>query len=373
MKLGSYVETQMIECPLVLNLADDSVRLGLDNVATIRQWMSDAASSSLSKLLYYSLKHFHEQNGTVNGDRATLLKGFVADRLVQNSINKHSLRLFPISNKSNMDMVAAYINGGEKPFFCSEFESVAESIVRSIVLFDHSEQSVDGIFNEQEALSCLLRGVIEKESITAGTLCYQSSSFRFDNKAQSVQQFIQLMILVPPEILRPQSPFREIVDGFLKSGGFNNVPLFLRDPQNLDSYSNVALAVRNGSFELAAYISKCTNAKPSMEVIANAIFDSFGEHSSFNFDDMVQEASNLTRNALLDMDTKIKVRELVEFDNFLPDSESCASFKEVGVGEWALKTHTELYESLTSGILLGKAESAASSMPLLQKNKRGAL
>lgn len=373
MKLGSYVETQMNECPLVLNLADDSVRLGLNNVDTLRLWMSDVASPSLSKLLYYSLKHFHEKNGTLNGDRATLLKGFMADRLVQDSMKKHALKLFPVSIKSNMDKVAAYINGGAKPSFCSEFESVAESIVRSVVLFDHSEQNVDGVFNEQESLANLLRGVIEKESITAGTLCYQSASFRFDNKAQSVQQFIQLMILAPFEILRPQSPFRELVDDLLRSGGFNNEPVFIQDLANLESYSNVALAVRNGSFDLAAYISKCTHSKPSMGVIANAIYDSFASHSQLSFDGMIQEASNLTRTALVHMDTKIKVRDSAEFDNFQPNSEGNASFKEVSVGDWALEENTALYESLTSGLLLGKAELAASNMPLLQKSKRGVL
>ena len=373
MKLNSYVETQMKESPLVLNLADDSVRLGLNNVETIRGWMDDVASPSLSKLLYYSLKYFHEKNGTINGDRASLLRGFVVDRLVQDTMKKHVLKLFPVSTKSNMDKVAAYINGEAKPDFCSEFESVAESIVRSIVLFDHSEQSVDSIVNEQESIAYLLRGVIEKESIAAGTLCYQSSSFRFDKNAQSVQQFVQLMILAPAEILRPQSPFRELVDDFLRSGNFNNEPEFIQDLVNLDSYSNVALAVRNGSFDLAAYISKCTHSKPSMSVIANAIYDSFGSHSQLNFDGMIQEASNLTRTALVDMDAKIKVRDSSDLGVFQPNCEGNALFKEISMGDWAQETNTELYESLTSGILLGKAESVASNMPLLQKGKRGVL
>lgn len=373
MKLGSYVETQINECPLVLDLADEGVRSGLDSIAMIRLWMSDLSCSSLSKLLYHSLNIFHERNSTNDGDRASILKGFMADRLVQNAINKHSLRLFQASNISNLNQIKDYIDGGAKPSFCSEFEGVAETMVRSIILFEQSEPNVDALFNEQETLSNLLRGVINKESISAGSLCYQSSSFRFDCRAQAVQQFIQLMILVPSEILKPQSPFRELVDELLRSGGFNNAPVFLRNPAHLESYSNVALAIRNGSFDLAAYISKCTNSKPNMNAIANAIFDSFNENSNLNFDDMVHEASNLTRSLLVDMDAKIKVRSNTDSDIFSSEDERDLLFKEISVGDWALKMNTQLYESLTSGILLGKAESTVNNMPLLQKGKRGTL
>lgn len=373
MKSNFYIETQMHECPLVLNLADDSVRLGLDNVATIKLWMDDVSSRTLSELLYYSLKHFHENNGTFKSDRASLLKGFVAERLINNAMSKYSLRCFQISSQRNMDEIRSYINGGGKPSFCSEFESVAESIVRSIVLFDQSEPNVDGIIKEQESIANLVRGVIDKELVAANTLCYQSSSFGFNNTAHSVQQFVQLMILLPSEVLKPQFPFRELVDELLRTGGYNNEPVFLQDPKHLESYSNVALAVRNGSFDLAAYISKCTNSKPSMGVVANAIFDSFGENSRLNFDDMVQEAPNLTRASLIDMDAKIQVRSNSVDAGDVFGSVGDASFKEISVGDWALEKNTSLYESLTSGVLLAKADSTISNMPLMQKSRRGVL